>query len=103
MIDGDAVQPVIVLLRASPSYRDLISKAALAAVGSRSEIRQGLDAGDARLESSQIRPASPIQGQFPNCGGIDSGADSRRTQLHCRTFSGCLDRLTYLATVQFAS
>src|SRR5262249_24451330 len=61
IVDADAVEAIVVLVRARAADRDLRSESAIAAVVQSVRIRLRADRVDARLQRSELRPIAAVQ------------------------------------------
>src|SRR5258708_4427285 len=75
VVETDAVQAVVVLLRSGAGDGQLLAETAIATVCAHCEGRLRLDCIDSRLQSRQVRPTPAVERQFTDSGGIHNGAD----------------------------
>src|SRR5258708_1975080 len=88
VVETDAVQAVVVLLRPGAGDGQLLAETAVATVCAHGEGRLRLDCIDSRLQSCEVRPTAAVERQFANSGGVHNRADIRTGELHGRSFGG---------------
>ncbi len=87
VIEADAVQTVVVLLRTRARDGELLPEAAVAAIGTRGKVGLGVDGAHASLEFCQIGPTAAVEGKFTNRGGVHHGTDVGSGDLHSWHFA----------------
>src|SRR5258708_22650416 len=88
VVETDAVQAVVVLLRPRAGDGQLLAETAIATVCAHCEGRLRLDCIDSRLQSCEVRPTPAVEPQFTDSGRIHNCADARTGELHGGSF-GC--------------
>src|SRR5260370_26690583 len=91
VVETDAVQAVVVLLRPGAGDGQLLAETAIATVCAHCESRLRLDCIDSRLQGCQVRPTPTVERQFADGGRIHNCADIGAGELHGRSFRGYLD------------
>ena len=88
IVEADAIQSVVILLRPRAGNGQLLPEPSIAAIGASRKGRLSLNGVHARLQGSQVRPASAIQWKFAHGISRNDGADVGTGELDGRRF-GC--------------
>ena len=91
VIEADAIETILVLLRARARNGQLLSESAIAAIGSGRKTRLGLDRVHAGLEGGQVCPTAAIQRKLAHGVVAHERADVRADKLYVRGLRGHLD------------
>src|SRR5258708_1298048 len=87
VVETDAVQPIVVLLRPRPGDGQLLTETTISSISAGREVRLGLDRVHTRLKLRQIGPTAAVERQFTDRGRVYHSADVGGRELHGGNFT----------------